>query len=840
MNDHLLSRTQNTPPAALVEQVDSVRLLLSNRLDAARRADLGQYFTPAPIARLMASLFAARVGTIRILDAGAGVGNLSAALVAELCERQERPTAIELTAYEVDTALIPHLNDALDACDATCARAGIDFKATIRNDDFIDSATTMLESGLFASSRESFDCAILNPPYHKLNSKSAARFALRRIGIETSNLYTAFMTLVMRLLDGDGEMVAITPRSFCNGPYFRPFREEFLSSMCLRQLHVFESRNAAFRDDEVLQENVILHAAKDSCLADSVIISSSSGAADEVVSVRTVPYEEVVQPQDDDLFIRIAPDELARGVGTLMANFSATLADLGLTASTGRVVDFRAKEYLRQQPDTDTAPLIYPTHFAAGRIAWPKETRKPNALAVAPQTKRLFVPAGVYVLVKRFSAKEEPRRVVAAIYDPADVPGEVVGFENHLNYFHLKGRGLPLGLARGLAAFLNSSLLDAHFRQFNGNTQVNATDLRNLRYPTREQLERLGEKMPNISAGQQEIDRLVEEELLLVSGNTSGIDPIKAREKINRALAILKDVDLPKGQHNERSALALLALLDIKPDTPWSEAKSPMLGITPTMEFMSEHYGKKYAPNSRETVRKQTMHQFVLAGIAAANPDDPKRATNSKNNVYQARSVFVELIRLYGTPEWEEKLRTYRGSAKSLQEHYAKQREMHRIPVILPGGQEVKLSPGGQNVLIEKIIEEFCGRFTPGGRVLYIGDTGEKFSHIDRVELKELGIVVPEHGKMPDVVVHHVEKGWLVLIEAVTSHGPVDGKRYDELKELFKGCKLPLVFVTAFLSRAAMVRYLGEIAWETEVWVAEAPSHMIHFNGERFLGPYPE
>lgn len=838
--DALVLRGQNVAPGNLGERADSVRAAISPRLDAKRRAELGQYFTPAPVARLMASLFAPRTGTIRILDAGAGVGGLSAALVDALCGAGARPGAIVVTAYEVDAALIPHLQETMDACAAACRDAGVDFSANVRQADFIADATLMLEGGLFAGTREAFDCAILNPPYHKLKSKTPSRLALRRIGIETSNLYTAFLALVTRLLDDGGELVAITPRSFCNGAYFRPFRKELLDTMRLRQLHVFESRSAAFRDDEVLQETVILHAAKGGERGGAVTISISDGSDHDAIGVREVPYEQVVEPTDPDRFIRIAPDELARGIGNLMAGFTATLADLGLTVSTGRVVDFRAKEYLRQEPGEETAPLIWPTHFAGGRIAWPKETRKPNALRIAPETASLFVPAGAYVLVKRFSSKEEPRRVVAAICDQTDLPGEVFGFENHLNYFHAGGRGLPDELARGLAAFLNSSLVDAHFRQFNGHTQVNATDLRNMRYPRRSALERLGERVPARSPDQHEIDRLVEEELLEVSGTTDGIDPIRAKRKIDDALAVLKAVGMPKAQQNERTALSLLALLDVRPETPWAEARDPLIGITPIMDFMARRYGKVYKPNTRESVRKQSMHQFVHASIAVANPDKPDRATNDKNFAYQVDSTFLELIRTHGTAEWDMNLRTYLASVETLQKRYAAEREMQRIPVTLPGGQEITLSPGGQNVLIEQIIEEFCERFTPGARVLYIGDTGEKFAHIDRVMLDELGIDPPEHGKMPDVIVYHRAKGWLVLIEAVTSHGPVDPKRRDELQGLFGESGLPLVFVTAFLSRAAMVRYLGEIAWETEVWVAEAPTHMIHFNGERFLGPYPE
>ncbi|MGI8552025.1 MAG: BsuBI/PstI family type II restriction endonuclease [Dehalococcoidia bacterium] len=312
--------------------------------------------------------------------------------------------------------------------------------------------------------------------------------------------------------------------------------------------------------------------------------------------------------------------------------------------------------------------------------------------------------------------------------------------------------------------------------------------------------------------------------------NTEGI-----RRRIDEALGILKDLGLPRGQHNERSALTLLALLDLRPNTPWSQAINPLRGITPMMDFFAQHYGKRYAPNTRETVRRQTAHQFLQEGLIQANPDDPLRAVNSAKNVYQIERSLLDVLRAYGTSDWEQRLGTYLSSVETLIQRYAQEREMQRIPVTLAPGKTISLSPGGQNILIERIIHDLCAIFTPGGRVVYIGDADEKWSYFDSKLLASLGVTVEAHGKMPDVVVFYQKKGWLVLIEAVTTHGPVNPKRRAELTALFERSTATIVFVTAFLSRKAMLRYLEEISWETEVWVAEAPTHMIHFNGERFL-----
>jgi type II restriction enzyme len=314
----------------------------------------------------------------------------------------------------------------------------------------------------------------------------------------------------------------------------------------------------------------------------------------------------------------------------------------------------------------------------------------------------------------------------------------------------------------------------------------------------------------------------------------------QAEKKIKEALAILNDLGLPMQQQNERSALTLLSLLGLKPSNKWEDASDPLMGITPMMDFFQEHYGKRYAPNTRETVRRQTVHQFLQAALIVANPDKPSRPTNSPKAVYQIEPAVLKLLRGFGKPGWKNKLSSYLRTVDTLKKLYAREREMRRLPVKVSTGQEIRLSPGGQNVLVKKIIEDFCPLFTPGSHVIYVGDTKMKWAYFDSDGLSRLGVNIEEHGKMPDIVVYYAEKNWLILIEAVTSHGPVNAKRRQELKVLFSGSTAGLVFVTAFLDRKAMVKYLNDISWETEVWIAGSPTHLIHFNGERFLGPYQD
>ena len=312
----------------------------------------------------------------------------------------------------------------------------------------------------------------------------------------------------------------------------------------------------------------------------------------------------------------------------------------------------------------------------------------------------------------------------------------------------------------------------------------------------------------------------------------------KKNKKIAEALSVLVDLGMPRAQQNERSALALLALLDLSPGKDWSEAQDPLMGITPIMDWARKHYNKRYAPNTRETVRRQTMHQFVEAGIALYNPDQPGRAVNSPHAVYCIEPDCLKVLRTFGTKSYKKYLAGYSVSRETLTAQYAKHREMKMVPVRIAKGQHVRLSPGEHSELIRALWEEFGPRYVPGGQLVYAGDTGDKWGYFDESLLASLGVSVDNHGKMPDVVIYYPERNWLILAEAVTSHGPVAAKRHKELQAIFKRCKAGLVFVSAFPNRKTFTKYLETISWETEAWIADNPSHLIHFNGARFLGPY--
>jgi adenine-specific DNA-methyltransferase len=479
-----------------------------------RQVELGQFLTAAPVAAFMASMFGQLPRTVLLLDAGAGAGSLTAAFVARCCERRDGVRAIEATLYELDGEILGALAETMRECEQRCADAGICFTFTIHSADFIQEMSARLAGDLFGTHPPAFDAAIANPPYRKISTGSAERRALRSAGVETSNLYTGFIALIQRLLAPGGQLVGITPRSFCNGPYFRPFREDFLSHLELRRLHVFESRQATFRDDSVLQENIIFHAVKGRNQPDELTISSSSGEHGDDISEAVFPFADIVHPHDAEKFIHIPSTASHASAKETMDGLNSSLTSLGVTVSTGRVVDFRLKGALRKEPERGTVPLLYPCHFNGGTVHWPKpEARKPNAILDNDETRPWLVPSGVYLLTKRFTSKEERRRLVACLFDPDLVKAKWVGFENHLNYFHASGHGLERTLAVGLYAFLNSTVVDQYFRRFSGHTQVNATDLRTLTYPDRDTLQAMGSDMKSLDLSQDEIDQLVTQHL---------------------------------------------------------------------------------------------------------------------------------------------------------------------------------------------------------------------------------------------------------------------------------------------------------------------------------------
>ena len=308
--------------------------------------------------------------------------------------------------------------------------------------------------------------------------------------------------------------------------------------------------------------------------------------------------------------------------------------------------------------------------------------------------------------------------------------------------------------------------------------------------------------------------------------------------KLEEAIEILKKFGMPSEQQNERTAYCLLSLLNVTPEKAWKNAENPLVGITPMMTFAKDYYNKIYAPNSRETFRRLSTHQLVQAGIVLYNPDKPDRPVNSPKSVYQISPAALKVIKSFGTSEFEPLLSDFIQNQSTLATQYAHEREMNMVSVKIKKNHMIQISPGKHSELIRDIIEQLAPRFLPNSMLIYVGDTGEKWGYYDQELAGNLLFNVQEHGKMPDVILYVEDKRWLVLIESVTSHGPVDSKRYIELEELFSNVSADKVYISAFPDKKTFTHYVQDIAWETEAWIADNPTHMIHFNGDKFLGPH--
>lgn len=469
----------------LLHRAEMRRANSLTQLDAVDRANRGQYFTPVLAAQIMAQMFRVpESSTIKILDPGAGAGILSVALVQRL--RQQRSDLdIQLTVIENDFALHPFLAESLHDLKS---EEGVDVE--LIGDDFLSWAI---------STDRKFDLIIQNPPYSKLRSESPQQRMLRNAGVVVPNMYAAFMELGVRLLVDGGQQVSITPRSWMNGTYYSHFRKILLSEAGINAIHTFESRSKVFGDTGVLQEAIIVSLTRNN-FPDIVRISTSHDHT-STSTTRRVAYTDIVTPG----FIHVpATEHDTQAVSWMNDRVFYGLSELGLDVSTGKVVDFRSREMLHYECLDGAVPMVNPNHVKGGSVKHPIGTKKPEwFLSKTISSEKLLIPAGTYVLIKRFSAKEERRRIIAALWS-SRAPA---AFDNKLNYVHKNGSGLELEVAKGLVVFLNSTQLDDYFRVFSGHTQVNATDLRQIKFPSLAQLRELGSMQ---ISGQPKIDTAVE------------------------------------------------------------------------------------------------------------------------------------------------------------------------------------------------------------------------------------------------------------------------------------------------------------------------------------------
>lgn len=452
---------------------------------------LGQFMTPHPIATFMAQRATTGVlsDVVSILEPSAGAGVLAAAVVQELLRREERPSRIELTLYEIDERLKPYLRRLADRLRRAANDAGVKLSCHIVIGDFLLSALAL-------SARPAFDICIANPPYFKLNKSDPRAKAHTYAVYGQPNIYGLFQAACASLIKPTGRWCFITPRSWLNGSYFAAVRRHLLHYLHIDALHLFESRQAHFYEDSILQEAVIAWATAQPVRVGEIAFSTSQGVVDLPESqLFAVPTTEVIG-NDDQMAIAIPVAAGANQAGNDFERWNSTLASFGLKVSTGPVVPFRSKEHILESFAKGTVPLLWMQHVRHTGISWPIQKKREYILSTAASAWMLLRNTN-YVVMRRFSPKEDIRRVTAAPYLAGSLPGEFLGFENHLNYIHRPGGELSRAETVGLAAFLNSTVVDAHFRAVSGNTQVNATELRKLLLPPIESLVAIGNLLPD-------------------------------------------------------------------------------------------------------------------------------------------------------------------------------------------------------------------------------------------------------------------------------------------------------------------------------------------------------
>lgn len=562
-----------------------------------------------------------------------------------------------------------------------------------------------------------------------------------------------------------------------------------------------------------------------------IISTSATSNITDSYQQEVFPKYLIFDSTDQINLIRLPINQEDEEIIKLFDSWSNNLTMMNMNISTGPIVNFRNRDILSEYREGTNYPVFYMRHIKDLRIQFPI-LEVEEGISEEGIDRKLLIPAKNYILLKRFTSKEQKKRVDCAAYNCQEFDYEWIGLENHLNYIYKVDGDLTQEELYGILAFLNSDLVDRYFRIVNGNTQVNASDIRPLPFPDYEKIVSLGAKVISNRLDYEDVD-----DFLLNHTSNKREKGIVNMSKEEQALDVLIQLEVPKKQQNKRSALTLLALLNLKESDSWNDAERVMLRIVDIMDFMAEHYNQHYAPNSRETIRRQTIHQFEQAQFIERNSDDPTRPTNSGNTNYAVTKEFLNLVKSYERDEWSQNLDKFKKQFETLTQRYETKRTLTRVPVKVREGLVLNLSPGEHNLLPKAIIEDFAEYFAQESQLLYLGDTEDKYLFIDSEKLVELNLPPISHDKLPDVVLYREDKNWLYLIEAVTSHGPISPKRKYELEKMFENSPAGIVFVTAFPDMSIFKKYADDIAWDTEVWFSDSPKHMMHLNGDRFLGP---
>ena len=470
----------------------------------------------------MAGMFRDVPKEFRLLDAGAGVGTLTAA-VCERIKNEQCRRVFHADLYETDPESIPRLRGVLDSCRDDLAAHGHKFSYSILDQDFA-LRTTRQSAPLFATDDDSvqYDLAIMNPPYFKIGANSKYACAASRLGVAQPNIYSLFMAMAVESLYENGELVAITPRSYCNGSYYRAFRRWLFQRVSLEQIHSFASRTEAFKESQVLQESIITRFRKTPNQEDAITITRSFGRDFSSVETQELTRNRIVDNSCGDKLICIPETAEDAAVVEITENWSQRFADTGLRISTGPVVMFRTRQFhVDKLGGKAVVPLFTSRHIKRSGLCWPNQKPNwPEAFASTRDARKHLVPRDNYLLVKRFTSKEERRRLTATALFADAVSTEWFAFENHINYVGHTERSLSPAELLGLDAVFNSVVLDRYFRSFSGNTQVNATEVRSMKFPDMETIVSIGDLIQAANITSCSVKEHVVLDVLAIRGDT--------------------------------------------------------------------------------------------------------------------------------------------------------------------------------------------------------------------------------------------------------------------------------------------------------------------------------
>jgi len=486
------------------------------------RKQKGQYFTPGKISELMIKQLQnlEKCENIKVLDPGAGLGIFESAF-CDFFKLLNKKISISFDVYENDMTVLPFLKHNMEICEREVEGSRVKISYKIVPEDFLlsNSHVYLNQENIFGNKVEKYDFVISNPPYYKINTSSSQVQHMKHIMNGQPNIYPFFMALSAKLLKPEGQIVLLTPRSYCSGLYFKKFRNWFFEVVKPCKIHLFESRKELFKKYEVRQENIILNAVKTKKTPKKVQISVSTGIplADKDVQVRSTNYSNIIRKNRNDIILRIPTSEVDEIIATHIDKYKDNFGSLGFKVATGKVVPFRIKRLLNNSTESsESVPLIWMQNISENGVLWPIDiVNKFTKIKMTKESKKILVPNKNYIFLKRFSTKEGKRRINAAVYFKKDIDAKFIGIENHVNYISKENGELTKDEAYGVVTLLNSRIYNTYFQIESGTTQVNVKEISNIPLPPIDLIKKLGNSVIKLNTNVNKIETTTKEKMVL-------------------------------------------------------------------------------------------------------------------------------------------------------------------------------------------------------------------------------------------------------------------------------------------------------------------------------------